>query len=169
MGVPHKNTWSYLSFPEEPLEALDCAIPLPEMNRIWPAQSPADSGIPKATLPSHSAASQLHLYGMLLCFPYHSELSSAKTFLSQTKVIPVKLGFIVSLADLWTIIHRENIYLVFPNLTSTPAKSPHPFQLLLMPMKIPLYHFGPFRKLKNVLDWAGLDLLPTMTANSNVC
>lgn len=99
MGMPCKNTWSCLPFPEEPLEAPDCAIPLPEVNRIWSAQSPADTGVPKATLPSHSSASQLHCMGCSFALPYHSKASSPKTFLSQTKVIPVKLGFIVSLAD----------------------------------------------------------------------
>lgn len=99
MGMPCKNTRSCLPFPEEPLEALDCAIPLPEVNRIWSAQSPADSGVPKATLPSHSAASQPHFCGMLLCSLLSFWIISPKTFLPQTKVIPVKLGFIVSLAD----------------------------------------------------------------------
>lgn len=169
MGTPCTNTRSCLPFPEEPLEAVGCAIPLPELNRIWAAQSPPDTGAPKAILPSQSAASQPRLYGMLLCshLPFCTIFTKDLSFTDWS--YSSKPGFIVSLADLWTIIHRENIYLVFPNLISTPAKSPHPFQLLLMPMKIPLYHFGPFRQLKNVLDWAGLALLPTMTAYSNVC
>lgn len=99
MGMPCKNTWSCLPFPEESLEAPDHVIPLPEVNRIWSAQSPADAGVPKATLPSHSSASQLHLYGMLLSSPLSFWILFTKTFLSQTKVIPVNLGFIVSLTD----------------------------------------------------------------------
>jgi len=79
------------------------------------------------------------------------------------------VGLLSHSQTLWTIIHRENIYLVFPNLIATPAKSPHPFQLFLMPTKIPLYHFGQFRLLKNVLDWAGLAVLPTMTTYPNGC
>lgn len=164
MGTPCTNTRSCLPFPEEPVEAVGCTIPLPELNRIWAAQSPPDTGVRKPsclhTVLPHSRVCMVCSFALT----YRSASSLPKTFLSQARVIPVSRVLLSHLQILWTIIHRENIYLVFPNRISTPAKSPQPFQLLLMPMKIPLYHFSPFRQLKNVLDWAGLALLPTMTA-----
>lgn len=129
--------------------------------RHWYSQKPS---CPHTVLP-HSRVGT----GCSFALTYRSASSSPKTFLSQTRVIPVSRVLLSHLQILWTLIHRENIYLVFPNLISTPAKSPHPFQVLLMPMKIPLYDFGPFCQLKNVLDWAALALLPAMTAYSNVC
>ena len=160
------------AFSEERVKAVGCAVPLPELDRIWAAPSPPDYWCSQ----SHPAASCLHTVlphsrvcvGCSFALTYRSALFSPKTFLSQTRVIPVNWVLLSHLQILWTIIHRENIYLVFPNLIFTPAKLPHPFQLLLMPMKVPLYHFGPFRQLKNVSDWAGLASLPTMTAYSNV-
>lgn len=107
--------------------------------------------------------------GCSFALTYASTSSSPKTSPSQTGVIPASWVLLSHSQILWIIIHRENIYLVFPNLISTPAKSPHPFQLLLMPMKIPLYHFGPFRQPKNVLDWTGLAFLPAMTTYLNAC
>lgn len=93
MGAPCKNTRCCLPFPEEPLEGLDCAIPLPEVNRIWSAQSPPDSGVPKATLPSHSAASRLHLYGMLLCSPLSFWIVFTKDLSFTDQSYSSKAGF----------------------------------------------------------------------------
>lgn len=99
MGTQCTNTRSCLPSPEGPLKAVGCIIPLPERNTIWAAQSPPDSGVPKAILPSHSAASQPSLYAMLLCchlsfcFIFTKDLSFTDWSYSN------KLGFIVSLAD----------------------------------------------------------------------
>lgn len=72
MVMLYESTQSCLPFPEEPLEALDCGIPLLKVNRGQ--HSPQQTVVfpPKATLPSHSAALQLYLYGMLLCSPLSS-------------------------------------------------------------------------------------------------
>lgn len=93
------NTRSCLLFPEEPLEAVGCAIPLPELNRIWAARSPPDTGVPKAILPSHSAASQPRLYGMLLCslLLFCIIFTKDRPFTDQS--YSSKPGFIGSLAD----------------------------------------------------------------------
>lgn len=97
--MPCTNTRSCSPLSEEWLEAVGCAISLPELNRIWIAWCPPNTGVPKAILPSHSAASQLHLYGMLLsshflfCIVFTKDLSlTARSYSS-------KLGFIASLAD----------------------------------------------------------------------
>lgn len=119
---------------------------------------------------SQPSFTQCRIYtGCSFALTCSSTSSSPKTIPSQTGVIPASRVLLSRSQILWTIIHRENIYLVFPNLISTPAKSPHPFQLLLMSMKIPLYHFGPFHQPKNVLDWVGLAFLPAMTTYLNGC
>lgn len=99
MGTPRTNTRSCLPFPEEPLEAVGCTIPLPELDRIWAAQSPPVTGVPKAVLPSHSAASQPCLYGMLLCSYLSFCIIFTKDCSFTGQSYSSKLGFIVSLAD----------------------------------------------------------------------
>lgn len=99
MGTPRANTWSCLPFPEEPLEAVGCTIPPPEVNRIWAAQSPPDTGVPKAILRSHSAASQPHLYGMLLCSHLSFCIIFTKDLSFTDRSYSSKPGFSLSLAD----------------------------------------------------------------------
>lgn len=99
MGTPCTNTRSCLPFPEEWLETVSCAIPLLELNRIWAARSPRGTGVPKAILPSHSAASQLHLYGMFLSSHFLFCIIFTKDLSLTDRSYSSKPGFIASLAD----------------------------------------------------------------------
>lgn len=90
MGTTCTHTRSCLLFPEEPLEAVGCAVPLEN----W-----TDTGVPKAILPSHSAASQPRLYGMLLRSHLLFCIMFTKDFSFTDRSYSSKPGFIVSLAD----------------------------------------------------------------------
>lgn len=48
MGAPCTDTRSFLPFPEERVAAVGCAVPPPELNRVWVAQSPPDTDIHKS-------------------------------------------------------------------------------------------------------------------------
>lgn len=91
MGTPCTNTRSCVPFLRNHWKLL--------VVQIWAAWSPPDAGVPKAILPSRSAASQPRLYGMFPCSHLSFCIIFTKDLSFTDRSYSSKLGFIVSFAD----------------------------------------------------------------------
>lgn len=98
MGMPYENTKAAWLFQRSHWNLLPVLFHFQKWTRFGQHSPQQTVVFPKPPCPHTVLPHSCICMGCSFAVSYHSELSSAKTFLSQTKVIPVKLGFIVSLA-----------------------------------------------------------------------